>query len=100
MARQLGYTEEQLAALDRVRETTQFDAALRVALEYAERMTRNAHTVTDAFFADLRAHYSDRQILELTCVIALSNYWNRFSTALRIDLSGTDEPYDPPKEGG
>ena len=100
MARQLGYTEEQLAALDRWREEGEFDGAARAALEYAEAMTRDAHTVSDAMFAGLRTHYTDRQILELTCVIGLVNYWNRFSTALRIDLSGSNEPYDPPGEEG
>ena len=96
MARQLGYTEEEIDALARSQETTLFEPAVKAALLYAEKMTRDAHTVTDAMFADLRRHYTDTQILELTCVIGLTNYWNRFTTALRIDLSGTDEPYDPP----
>jgi alkylhydroperoxidase family enzyme len=96
LARQLGYTEAQLEAMDRAAGSDLFDPAVKIALEYAERMTRDAHTVTDAFFADLRRHYSDTQILELTCVVGLTNYWNRFTTALRIDLSGTNEPYDAP----
>lgn len=59
-------------------------------------MTPDPHAVTDEFFADLRRHYDDGRILELSCVIGLANYWNRFTAALRIDLSGTDEPYDAP----
>ena len=96
MARQLGYTEEELAALTDTEASALFDPQVKVALAYAEKMTRDAHTVTDAFFEELRRHYTDSQILELTAVIGLTNYWNRFTTALRIDLSGTDEPYDPP----
>lgn len=94
MARQLGYTEDDLAALDRAPEPDRFDPAVRAAIRYAELMTRDAHTVTDAFFTELRRHYSETQVLELTCVIGLCNYFNRFTTALRVDLSGTDEPYD------
>lgn len=94
MARRLGYTEKELAALDHAQEDETFDPSVRVALLYAERMTRDAHQVTDDLFDRLREHYSERQILELTCVIALSNYFNRFSTALRIDLSGSDAPYE------
>ena len=94
MARQLGYTKKELAALDHVRETEIFDPAARAALDYAERMTRDAHTVTDEVFEGLKKHYSERQILELTSVVALTNYFNRFTTALRIDLSGSNEPYD------
>ena len=94
LAGQLGYAQADLAALDDSARRTLFDPPVRSALEYAELMTRDAHRVTDAFFTELKRHYSDRQILELTSVIGLANYWNRFTTALRIDLSGTDEPYD------
>lgn len=94
MARQIGYSEEEIEALDRAADSPRFDPALRIALVYAERMTRDAHTVDAAFFEELKRHYTDSQILELTCVIGLTNYWNRFTSALRIDLSGTDEPYD------
>jgi len=96
LARQLGYTEDEIAALDRAAEAEEFDPALRAALVYAEKMTRDAHQVTAAVFAELKRHYSDSEILEITSVAGLTNYWNRFTTALRIDLSGTDEPYDPP----
>ena len=96
MARQLGYSEAEIAALDRVAESPLFTEAMRLSLVYAERMTRNAHTVDAALFEELKRHYSNSQILELTSVVGLTNYWNRFTTALRIDLSGTDEPYDPP----
>ena len=94
MARQLGYTEEELSALEDRRKRERFDPGVRLALEYAELMTRDAHRVTDEFFSTLKGHYNDAQILELTCVVGLTNYWNRFTTALRIDLSGTNEPYD------
>lgn len=97
MARQLGYTEDDLAALDDAQKRVAFEPAVRIALEYAELVTRDAHRVTDEFFERLEIHYTDSQILELTSVIGLTNYWNRFTSALRIDLSGTDEPYDPPR---
>jgi alkylhydroperoxidase family enzyme len=97
LARQLGYTEDDLAALDDAQKRVAFEPAVRIALEYAELVTRDAHRVTDEFFERLEIHYTDSQILELTSVIGLTNYWNRFTSALRIDLSGTDEPYDPPR---
>ena len=85
-----------MRALDREADWDLFDPAMKAALVYAERMNRDAHRVTDQVFAEMRKHYSDPEILEITCVVGLANYWNRFTTALRIDLSGTDEPYDPP----
>lgn len=99
MARQLGYTEAEVEALERESSWDSFDPALKAALVYAEKMTRDAHRVTETIFREMTQHYSDTEILEITCVVGLANYWNRFTTALRIDLSGTDEPYDPPSPG-
>ena len=88
-----------MRALDREAEYGRFDPATKAALVYAGRMNRDAHQVTDEIFAEMKRHYSDQEILEITCVAGLANYWNRFTTALRIDLSGTDEPYDSPPAG-
>ncbi|PYQ12139.1 MAG: hypothetical protein DMH00_06635 [Acidobacteria bacterium] len=97
LARQIGFTEQEIAALDRVAESVAFDAALRTALLYAEAMTRDAHGVDEKLFAEMKRHYSDSEIVEISCVVGLANYWNRFTTALRVDLSGSNEPYDSPK---
>ena len=96
LAGQIGYSREEIGALDGNLEAGGFDPALAAALRFAEKMTRDAHTVTGEVFDALKRHYSDRQILELTCVVGLGNYWNRFTTALRVDLSGSNEPYDGP----
>jgi len=97
LARQIGFTEQEIAALDRVAESVAFDPALRTALLYAEAMTRDAHGVDEKLFAEMKRHYSDSEIVEISCVVGLANYWNRFTTALRVDLSGSNEPYDSPK---
>jgi alkylhydroperoxidase family enzyme len=96
LARQLGYTEQELADLERHAQSEAYDLALKAALRFAELMTKDAHRVTEEVFAEMRRHYDDSEILEISCVVGLTNYWNRFTTALRIDLSGTDEPYDSP----
>lgn len=95
MARQIGYTEQEIEALDRAATAEEFDPALRAMLEYARAMTFDAHRVTREMFAGMKEHFSDSEIVEITCVVGLANYWNRFTSALRVDLSGTDEPYDP-----
>ncbi|HEV8377047.1 MAG TPA: hypothetical protein VGR38_12525 [Candidatus Polarisedimenticolia bacterium] len=96
LARQIGYLEEEIAALDRVADSERFEPSLKVALLYAEAMTRDAHRVDGHLFSELKRHYSDAGVMEITCVVGLANYFNRFTTALRVDLSGSDEPYDPP----
>jgi alkylhydroperoxidase family enzyme len=99
LARQLGYTDSEIQALERETAWDCFDPAMKAALLYAEKMTHDAHRVTEEVFGEMKKHYSHQEILEITCVVGLANYWNRFTTALRIDLSGTDEPYDPPSPG-
>ncbi len=79
---------------DRVEESNVFDPPVAAALRYAELATSNAHAVTDELFAELRKQFSNEAILELTCVIGLSNYFNRFMTALHVDLSESNQPYD------
>src|SRR5262249_31643416 len=50
------------------RSTGLFDARERAALEYAEAMTLST-AVPDAVFADVRQHFSNREIVELSVLI-------------------------------
>ena len=43
-----------------------FSPMERVALEYAERITTTGQKVDDALFAELKKHFSEGQIVELT----------------------------------
>jgi 4-carboxymuconolactone decarboxylase len=61
-----------------------FDARERAALAYADAMTRDI-AVPDAVFDALRAHFSERQIVELTVLIGIYNMHTRVFRALRID---------------
>jgi alkylhydroperoxidase family enzyme len=54
-------------------------------LRLAERMTRDAHSVDDALWAELGRHFDHGQIVELAAAIGLFNYFNRFNDALRME---------------
>lgn len=56
----------------------------QAALRYADAMTPTGGQVADEVFASLAAHWSAEQIVEITAVIGLFNYFNRFADALRI----------------
>ncbi len=71
-----------------------FTPAVKAAIKLAENMTVNGQLVTDEDFVELRQYYSEPEIIELTSLIGMVNYFNRFTTTLRIDISGTDAPYD------
>jgi alkylhydroperoxidase family enzyme len=100
LARQIGYRDEDLAALERVADSWRFEPSMQAALLYAEAMTRDAHRVDQALFSEMKKHFTEAGIVEVTCVVGLANYFNRFTTALRVDLSGSNEPYDPADEEG
>ena len=56
-----------------------FSPAERVALEYAERITYTDRQVDDALFAELKKHFTEAQIVELTAAIALENFRSKFN---------------------
>jgi alkylhydroperoxidase family enzyme len=85
LARRLGWTGEQIEHLPDFETRSDFTAAERAALRLAERMTRDAHTVDDELWMELRRHYDEGEIVELAAAIGLFNYFNRFNDALYME---------------
>ena len=79
--RKAGITEEEIRALE-AGEDGSFPPAEEAAIAYARELTRTAHAETTR--DDLRAHYTDEQIVEITLVIGMSNLTNRFNNGLGI----------------
>jgi alkylhydroperoxidase family enzyme len=67
-----------------------FSPAERAALRFARGAAMTPSQVTDAEFADLRMHFDDAQILELSGVIGLFGFLNRWNASLATPLE--DEP--------
>jgi 4-carboxymuconolactone decarboxylase len=87
LAEQEGLSREQTDALaaDAWRTSAAFTAAQRAAIAYTDAMTRQVQVPEDVFAA-LRDHFSERQILELTVLIATYNMHTRVLRALEVDL--------------
>lgn len=75
-------------AVDRWREHAGFDAAERLALEYAEAMTYSDRSVGDELAARLRAQFGEPALIELTALIAFQNLSAKFNAALDIPSQG------------
>ena len=69
-------------------ESKLFSPAERAALEYAERITYTDRQVDDALFAELRKHFTEAQIVELTAAIALENFRSKFNPTLGVEAQG------------
>ena len=91
LARNLGWNDDQLANLADWPRREDFSPAEKAALRLAETVTRDAHSVSDEQFAELRSFYSEGGIVELLCAIGLFNYFNRFNNALRMEPTKSGE---------
>lgn len=63
-----------------------FDERERAALAYVDEATRNK-TVSDATFETLRKHFDDREIVEITYLNAIENFYNLINIPLQIEAS-------------
>jgi alkylhydroperoxidase family enzyme len=88
LAHEVGITEAQLLALPSYRDSKEFTALEKLVLDYATAMSRTPTTVDDELFAALREHFDERQMVELTNVIALENMRARFNSAFDMTPAG------------
>ena len=87
-ALQEGLTMEQCDALADCSSSPFFDAKQRAVLAYADAMTRDVQVPGDVF-DQLKPHFTDQQIVELTVLIGTYNMHTRVLQALDIPLEST-----------
>jgi 4-carboxymuconolactone decarboxylase len=80
-----GLTVEECDALADWRASRLFSEHERAALAYADTMTRDIE-VPDRVFADVKRHFDERRIVELTVLIGTYNMNARVLRALELDL--------------
>jgi AhpD family alkylhydroperoxidase len=76
-----------------------FDDAERAALTYAEEVTNEVDASDDTFEA-LRAHFSEREIVEITWLVAEENFYNRMNRPLGIGSDGFCERQESGTQNG
>jgi AhpD family alkylhydroperoxidase len=85
-ARDLGETEDRIQAVAEWRAAGCFDEAECAALAWTESVTRISDGVPpDDQFAALGTHFDDRQIVDLTAVVANMNALNRVAISFRLE---------------
>jgi AhpD family alkylhydroperoxidase len=83
--RELGESEQRLYSLAAWREQSGFSPKERAVLAWAESVTNVATSaVPDAVFAEVSAHCGQKEVADLTYVVAAINAWNRLCVAFRI----------------
>ena len=86
-AQSAGIDTDRLVALPAWRESALFDDAERSALALTEAMTRLADhpdVVSDEIWAQAADHFDEAGLSALVSMIALTNFFNRINTTLRV----------------
>ncbi|HSC46379.1 MAG TPA: carboxymuconolactone decarboxylase family protein [Candidatus Acidoferrum sp.] len=83
-ARAAGESEQRLYTLNAWHETPFFSDRERAALAWTEAVTRISEThAPDGVFEELKKHFSEKEIVDLTLAISMINLWNRVAISLR-----------------
>lgn len=83
-ARKAGENERRLATLSVWRETTFFTDRECAALAWTESLTLISQThAPDALWDEVRPHFTDAELTDLTLLVTAINGWNRFAIAFR-----------------
>jgi AhpD family alkylhydroperoxidase len=83
-ARAMGESEQRLYALNAWRETPFYTERERAALLWTEELTlvSQGHA-PDALYEEVRQHFSDEELVNLTLAIVTINGWNRLCIGFR-----------------
>jgi alkylhydroperoxidase family enzyme len=87
ICRNSGFAEEELLALPRYRESDLFTEREKLALDYAVAVMRTPVEVTDELFAQMKEHFSNEQLVEMTALLTLVNT-DRLNAAFGIGSAG------------
>ena len=91
-ARAIGETEQRLYELDAWRETPFYTGKERAALEWTEAITKVSEShVPDEVYEQVKKHFSEKEIVDLTLVAGMINLWNRLAISMRA-VPGTYQP--------
>ena len=91
-ARVAGEPEQRLYAVPVWRETPFFTPRERAALTWTEAVTEVGRTgVPDEAYDEVRAHFSEAELVDLTMAIVAINGWNRLAVSFRTE-PGTYQP--------
>ncbi len=66
-------------------ELARLEPGWQAALHYADVLHRSGHDVTNELYGRLAAAWDPGEIVEITLVIGMTEYFNRFNDALRVE---------------
>jgi AhpD family alkylhydroperoxidase len=84
--RRLGESEQRIYLLNAWRESPLYTPRERAALAWTEALTLIEQThAPDALYDNVRRHFDDKELIDLTILIGMINLWNRLAISLRYE---------------
>lgn len=62
-----------------------------LAIQLAERIALDPHTVDTPFFSRLKEHFSDEEIVEMVFACGIFNWGNKFNITMQMDADTASE---------
>jgi alkylhydroperoxidase family enzyme len=90
ICRNSGFSDEELLALPRYRQSNVFTERENLALDYTVAVMRTPVEVSDELFARMKENFSDAQLVEITALLTVVNL-DRFNAAFEIGAAGFSE---------
>lgn len=88
-ARKHGESERRIYTLSAWRETPFFSERERAALAWTEALTQLAgHEVSEALYDSVKAHFGDKEMVDLTLAVNAINSWNRIGVGFGLQPAG------------
>ena len=87
ICRNSGFSDDELLALPRYRQSELFTEREKVALDYTVGVMRTPVDVSDELFARVKQHFSNEQLVEITALLTVVNL-DRLNAAFGIGSAG------------
>lgn len=84
--RRLGESEQRIYLLNAWAESPLYSPRERAALAWTDALTLISQThAPDALYEEVRRHFDDKELVDLTTLIGMINLWNRLAISLRYE---------------
>jgi AhpD family alkylhydroperoxidase len=94
-ARSRGESEQRLYGISAWREAPFYTGRERAALAWAEAVTRvNEDRVPDEIYDQVKQHFTEKELVDLTLAVIAINSWNRLAISFRTPV-GSYKPDHP-----
>jgi len=91
-ARKMGMSEQRLYLVSAWHEAPFYSDRERAALAWTDALTMiSTDPVSDELYDEIRQHFSEREVVDLTIAVNAINNWNRLAISFRADV-GSYQP--------